>query len=512
MNTLKRRIALGLAVLLLCSLLAACVPVQEPCAHEYEAVAGIPEGTVETSGGICGHMEKCTLCGEKKLVADHEAHNVLQSTAYRYLTQRTEETAVYQSACSLCGMLSEETFSVVLEKASQYTPTSPTLAFYETGENLSYGIRWNSKAKPVSPVIAWKRETDEDWQYFDAVNDIEGEVYYCRAVISAEPGVSYQYKLIEYATETESEIFSFAAAQPDKTSFTFASFSDTQIKDESGFQWGVVLGAMEEVDFYIHSGDICQSTEYEFAWKKMLDYNRSYLATVPMMAVSGNHETTYLAGVNSLRKHFYHKIPEQASTDKGYFYSFTYGNALFVMLNTNEGTQISQEQYAWLKQVLENKKEAWTIVTMHCPMYSPGKWGASTSDQSLGLREQLHDLFVEYGVDLVIQGHDHIVSKTYPMGMGGTPLPDTEKTGIAGVDYYVDPEGPVYIMNGTTGDQLRSLYEHPKEFYEYTKGSYGRNWAEYRVEPDKITVTLKNASLVGGVTVYATWGLCKTAQ
>ena len=54
---------------------------------------------------------------------------------------------------------------------------------------------------------------------------------------------------------------------------------------------------------------------------------------------------------------------------------------------------------------------------MHNPMYSVGKRGSDPGKKSvaLSLAEQLNGLFAKYKVDIVLQGHDHMVSRTYPL-------------------------------------------------------------------------------------------------
>lgn len=54
--------------------------------------------------------------------------------------------------------------------------------------------------------------------------------------------------------------------------------------------------------------------------------------------------------------------------------------------------------------------DEWTIVSMHHPVYSPGDHGSEP-----GFRPKLPRLFRKRGVDLVLQGHDHLYAVTKPL-------------------------------------------------------------------------------------------------
>ena len=75
---------------------------------------------------------------------------------------------------------------------------------------------------------------------------------------------------------------------------------------------------------------------------------------------------------------------------------------------------------------------------MHNPMYSVGKYGANSEANSiaLSLRGQLQGIFADYGVDLVLQGHDHAISGTYPIDALGAPQAE-QLVNIDGIDYSI---------------------------------------------------------------------------
>ncbi|MGB5757361.1 MAG: metallophosphoesterase [Acidimicrobiales bacterium] len=60
------------------------------------------------------------------------------------------------------------------------------------------------------------------------------------------------------------------------------------------------------------------------------------------------------------------------------------------------------EQRAWLRSTLADTETPWTIVMLHHPAFSAGLHGNEP-----GVQANFVPLFEEYGVDLVLSGHDH---------------------------------------------------------------------------------------------------------
>lgn len=68
------------------------------------------------------------------------------------------------------------------------------------------------------------------------------------------------------------------------------------------------------------------------------------------------------------------------------------------------------EQQAWLRSTLANATAPWTIVLMHHPAYSAGWHGGDPDVVSYFV-----PLFEQYGVDLVLSGHDHDYQRSRPI-------------------------------------------------------------------------------------------------
>jgi 3',5'-cyclic AMP phosphodiesterase CpdA len=75
-----------------------------------------------------------------------------------------------------------------------------------------------------------------------------------------------------------------------------------------------------------------------------------------------------------------------------------------------DSTNFDRTQAGWLENSLRDSNARWKIAVFHHPIYSSGK----THGSDLGLRKQLEPLFVRYGVNVALSGHDHIYERTKP--------------------------------------------------------------------------------------------------
>ena len=245
----------------------------------------------------------------------------------------------------------------------------------------------------------------------------------------------------------------------------------------------------------------------------MLDGSYEYLSAIPVMPMGGNHESRFgsSAGKYEIEKHFNVKLPMEQSTVVGCFYSFIYGDVKFIVLNTNEleDSRLKEDQYSWLVKELKENSCRWTVVAMHNPIYSVGQYGVIPERNGIAraLKEQIHGLFAEYGVDIVLQGHDHAISRTFPIRADGTPAKETVEI-TNDTEYSLSPDGVIYLMNGPAGTQTRIPVEIDQSLYKYAQSSNAASWAELFFDGDSLTVHVK---WFDGekVNTYHKWGIKK---
>ncbi len=82
----------------------------------------------------------------------------------------------------------------------------------------------------------------------------------------------------------------------------------------------------------------------------------------------------------------------------------------FFALDTNAETALDKTQLDWLTKALEGSKARWKVAFMHHSLFSSGKM----HPPYLGLRNQLHPLFIKHKVNLVLAGHTHVYERIKP--------------------------------------------------------------------------------------------------
>jgi Calcineurin-like phosphoesterase len=143
------------------------------------------------------------------------------------------------------------------------------------------------------------------------------------------------------------------------------------------------------------------------------------------------------------------------------YYSFNYQDVHFLAMATGKNKVIpyieTSKQYEFvvddLKRAHENKSINWIIVYTFRPFYS-----SNTTHPGLDeLRDLYHPLFDKYGVDIVLQAHNHNYQRTYPLNYNQTRPSTPVMTDKETAKYSHDPKGPLFIIVGTGGRDLHNF-------------------------------------------------------
>ena len=237
------------------------------------------------------------------------------------------------------------------------------------------------------------------------------------------------------------------------------------------------------IGFIVCGGDVTNTKEeYENPYKTKisnLEYSGflspSYLRYIPIANAIGNHDKDN----ENFYNHF--NIPNLSSLGKtfaGSDYYFTYGNALYLFINTNN-LNISEHKKFVDETVEKNKDIKWKIAVFHHDIYGGGR---HKDDQDIKiLRNSIPSILEDNSIDLVLCGHDHIYSRTYPIKNKKIINFDEESftNSKENVDKIKDSKGITYITgSSSTGSKF---YKKTKDKSKYIKKNYCKEIPTYTI-------------------------------
>ncbi len=268
-----------------------------------------------------------------------------------------------------------------------------------------------------------------------------------------EPGEKYSYRVgnAEYGWWSDAGVIT--AAEGGDEAFTFFYVTDPQAQRQDHYERfaNVIETAAKTYPdgrFIVSAGDQVDAGENVKHWRYLLNSSPA-LRSLPLMPVTGNHEDE---GAVITENFVLPGVPEQ-ELDSGVYYSYDYNDVHFTVLNTNddEDDRLSDTQIEWMKNDIRSSDAKWKIVVLHKALYSNG---SHYDDGDIeGFRKQLGALLPYLGVDLVLQGHDHVYMRTDVLNTNVVVPTEEGTTTYNGLDYNVkyDPRGTIYSICGTSG-------------------------------------------------------------
>jgi hypothetical protein len=382
--------------------------------------------------------------------------------------------------------------------SGSYAASCQTYAIALTpGANISeLNITWYSKSKIASMVeVALKSALNDtelltlsSRKFYCYVSATRSGYYSNKALVRfLAPNTEYVYRLGDgmgnwtqfypYTTRQEKQFSFLAVGDPQigasSTAADTADWTATVAKACRQFPTAAFLMSVGDQVEYCYS-------ESQFAGFLAPEEFKS----LPVAPAVGNHD-------NGAQNHGCHyQLPNLssiygvASFGSGDYY-FTYGNALFIVLNSNNKSGASHRTFI-RNAVAANPNMTWRIVMFHHDIYGSGLHCAERS--ILNLRATLFPIFDDYAIDIVITGHDHSYTRTHPIK---EDIPRCDQT-VDGDGSVVNPTGTVYYtLNSASGSKYYDL--------KLTQASYAAVRAQIRVP------TFSHVSIDGNRLTFKTY-------
>ena len=279
-----------------------------------------------------------------------------------------------------------------------------------------------------------------------------------------KPKTLYAYR-VGFA-ENWSEWIQFKTANDTYSPTQFVYFGDAQ--NDILNHWSRVIRmaykTAPDASFVIHAGDLVDSAHKDNEWAQWFKAGGFIHSQWTAIPVVGNHEFQRFDGYEgtlprrlSIQWRPQFTLPIEENLDEKLHetvYSVEYQDILVLVLNS---TGHLEEQTEYIREKLTNSDAKWKIVTNHHSVFSP----AEGRDFEYA-RKVWKPMFEKYGVDLVLNGHDH----TYARGHTPVKSQNVNESGIFKTLYVTSVSGPKqykidkvkiknYEVDGYKSDKMR---------------------------------------------------------
>lgn len=383
------------------------------------------------------------------------------------------------------------TESMNMEIVNQFGTDDPQYVQTFVAEDMRtmMNVGWQTAPRVQQTSIQYKKESEPTKSIVqDALTEVQVihrekngplvEIKFHQASVTGlEPGTKYRYRVgYEGHWSTWYDYKTADPAQDKPISFVF--ISDSHANSDNGIEnyQKLMTDAFTNypnTQFIMHGGDIVDDGNFLDEWTQIWKSTSIYATSIPSGYTMGNHD------VGGDGKEIFAKgweLPKNGPDFmKEYTYSFDSGEVHFIVMNS-EGDEVTMAKQAeWLREDIQKSNKKWKMVMFHKPVYHTEK---GRGDYIENTQTYFGPILEQLGVDLVLEGHDHVYSHTYPM-KAGKPLKNGER-------------GTVYLAGGTSGWKF---YDGTK--YDYLDFMYDEHvpiYSAIQVSHDKISIQARTES------------------
>ena len=308
----------------------------------------------------------------------------------------------------------------------------PILPYIQNITTKSAIFLWQSSGKKVGTVEVFRADGRSVSKNTDALT-----TFHEILITNLDPDTPYFYQVTEGGIRV-GPVRSFRTApESDSTkAFSFIVLGDSGFGTEPQLKVASqMLTLANNASFVIHMGDVVYDG-YEGEYRsKFFDPYRSLTHRMPFYPVLGDHDEVDEAA--AYYKFF--SLPPNTTEGTEDFYSFSFGNALFLALNSNRLLEFDNAtQLPFAEEVLGNSTHTWKFIYLHHSIHTT----ALGREGKPGIDSQVGPIAEKYGVDIVFGGDVHAYERFK-----------------AKQDFTSKSEGSevVYITSGGGGADLRGL-------------------------------------------------------
>ena len=274
-----------------------------------------------------------------------------------------------------------------------------------------------TKDSRVSRMLMWQSESAEkflvEWRLVGEesahFSEVTQQDLICSCMLdNLKPASLYKFRIISEGRATSWQDLITAG----DGEFQMLIFADSQCEHYEIWQRTADTAheKFPDAELITVVGDLVDNGEADYQWRAWHLAATKLLAGKIFAPVMGNHECYGVDWFNALPTGYLNQfaLPDNGAKNLGgYFYSFDYGAAHFMILNTqfaeldkfHPNMQSAQEYF--LRRDAANANRPWKIVLMHKDIYDYAQ------DTFNDIADRFLELFDELEIDLVFTGHLH---------------------------------------------------------------------------------------------------------
>ncbi len=341
-----------------------------------------------------------------------------------------------------------------------------------TDDATSMVVMWATEARSTGEV-EWNGQTTASADY--CYN--HDMAFHMATMTGLVPGEEVSYRV--GSGNSWSDEYTFTPIDQTNKHFEWISIADHGDSSE-GMDVSEAIIADSEARLVTISGDISYADGEQSAWDDWFNVQQDSMTVIPWITGVGNHENEPGYGFTPYEHRFDSDGQIESET---FWYSRQIPGVHMVFMSTEHDYNPGSAQYAWLEQELgsiDREATPFLIVYGHSPMYSSNSYHGSEVE----LRTAVEKLYVDYGVDLVIAGHDHFYERTWPVS--AEVVMDTGN----GFDRFSRGEGPIHLVIGMAGRSAYEDLDEPQpEWSAYRENStYG--WTRWVYDGDSREISM----------------------
>ncbi|MFH1612233.1 MAG: metallophosphoesterase, partial [bacterium] len=261
-------------------------------------------------------------------------------------------------------------------------------------------IKWQTNIKTKGKILYFSKNNFLKKPKPIEIVEEKENIFHQIKISNLKENTTYCYKII--TQKKDLEINTFKTPSSKCNFFSFVVYGETLENEIHSCL--IDLFKEQKIFFILHTGNLSSYENENSLKNQFFNPLKNIIKEKPIFTCPGNLEKE--------KNSFYSDYFNFPFDEKGY--SFNYGNAHFIALDSNSEWEKESPEFQWLEQDLKQSINfKWKIVFFH---HSPFTF--SSKNSNLKIRNNLCHLFYQYGIDLVFSGKNHFYECSFPIRAG----------------------------------------------------------------------------------------------